>query len=282
MTEPAASDAGAPAHASTARRLGVVAIIIAIIASFVVVKAAARFGQTWDEPAHLAAGMQWFAQGRYDYDPQHPPLARVAIALGPRLFGATSHGQPTMWTEGNTILLDSGPYGRTLLLARLGVLPFFLLLLGVTWGWTRSLYGDAAAVVALLLVSTTPQLLAHAGFATNDLPLTATLLAALWTFTRWLERPDAARTIVFAIVGAATIATKFSSLPFFAVAAALIVCAWWAIPAPRDACAPRRIALGDLREPARMAVAAAVLVGVLVWAVYRFHTRLAFGGRLPL
>jgi len=282
LTEPVASDAGAPPHASTARRLGVVAILIAIIASLVVVKAAARFGQTWDEPAHLAAGMQWFAQGRYDYDPQHPPLARVAIALGPRLFGATSHGQPTMWTEGNTILLDSGPYARTLLLARLGVLPFFLLLLGVTWGWTRSLYGDAAAVVALLLVSTTPQLLAHAGFATNDLPLTATLLAALWTFTRWLERPDTARTIVFAVAGAATIATKFSSLPFFAVAAALIVCAWWAIPAPRDTGAPRRIALGDLREPARMAVAAAVLVGVLVWAVYRFHTRLALGGRLPL
>ena len=267
---------------SSARRLGVLALIIALVASLVVVKAAARFAQTWDEPAHLAAGMQWFAQGRYDYDPQHPPLARVAIALGPKLFGATSHGQPTMWTEGNAILLESGPYARTLLLARLGVLPFFLLLLGVTWGWTRSLYGDAAAVVALLLVATTPQLLAHAGFATNDLPLTATLLAALWTFTRWLERPDAGRTIVFALAGAATIATKFSSLPFFAVAAVLIVCAWWAIPAPRQSGAPRRIALGDLRDPARMAVAAAVLVGLLVWAVYRFHTRLAFGGRLPL
>ncbi|HEX6806390.1 MAG TPA: glycosyltransferase family 39 protein, partial [Gemmatimonadaceae bacterium] len=284
LTEPppGAPDAAAPAPMVSARRLGVVALIIAIVSSLVVVKAAARFGQTWDEPAHLAAGMQWFAQGRYDYDPQHPPLARLAIALGPKLFGATSHGQPTMWTEGNTILVDSGSYARTLLLARLGVLPFFLLLLGVTWGWTRSLYGDAAAVIALLLVSTTPQLLAHAGFATNDLPLTATLLAALWTFTRWLDRPDLRRTIVFAMAGAATIATKFSSLPFFAVAAALIVCAWWAIPAPRGGSAPRRIALGDLREPARMAVAAAVLVGFLVWAVYRFHTRLAFGSRMPL
>jgi len=282
LTEPAASDASAPAPTDSARRLGVVALVIAIVASFVVVKAAARFGQTWDEPAHLAAGMQWFAQGRYDYDPQHPPLARVAIALGPRLFGATSHGQPTMWTEGNTILLDSGPYTRTLLLARLGVLPFFLLLVGLTWGWTRSLYGDAAAVLAVLLVSTTPQLLAHAGFATNDLPLAATLLAALWTFSRWLERPDVGRTIVFAVAGAATIATKFSSLPFFAVAAALIVCAWWAIPAPREGSPPRRLALGDLREPARMALAAAAIVGLLLWAVYRFRTRLAFGGRLPL
>jgi len=286
VTEPAPAPAPAPAaakpRAPSARRFGAAALVIAIVASLVVVRAAARFGQTWDEPAHLAAGMQWLVHGRYDYDPQHPPLARIAIALGPRLAGATAHQQPTMWTEGNAILLGSGPYARTLLLARLGVLPFFLLLLGVTWGWTRSLFGDAAAVVAVLLVSTTPQILAHAGFATNDLPLTATLVAALWAFTRWLERPDARRTIVFAVAGAAAIATKFSSLPFFAVAALLIVCAWWAIPAPRADGARRRLSLGDLREPARLGAAAAVLVMVLVWAVYRFHTRMAWGGRLPL
>src|SRR6185312_10024192 len=269
-------------RSARSRQLGIVALIIMVIASLVVVRAASRFGQTWDEPAHIAAGMQWLTSGTYDYDPQHPPLARIAIALGPRLSGATAHGQPTMWSEGNTILVDSGSYAHTLFLARLGVLPSFLLLLGVTWGWTRSLYGDAAAVIATLLVSTTPQILAHAGFATNDLPLVATLVAALWTFTRWLDRPDARRTAVFAIAGAASIATKFSSLPFFAVAAVLIIAAWWAIPAERDGGEPRRMALGDLREPARMAVAAAVIVGLLVWAVYRFHTRMAWHGRIPL
>lgn len=277
------TDAGAlPSRATPARRLGTVALVIALIASLVVVRAASRFGQTWDEPAHLAAGMQWLVHGTYDYDPQHPPLARVAIALGPRLFGATAHGQPTMWTEGNTILVDSGPYARTLLLARLGVLPFFLLLLAVTWGWTRSLYGDAAAVLATLLVSTAPQILAHAGFAANDLPLTATLMAALWTFTRWLDRPSPGRTVLFAIAGALTIATKFSSLPFFAVAALLIIVAWWTIPSTRGDGTRRRVALGEIREPVRMAVAAAIIVGLLLWAVYRFHTRMALGGRLPL
>ena len=269
-------------RSARSHQLGIVALIIMVIASLVVVRAASRFGQTWDEPAHLAAGMQWIAHGTYDYDPQHPPLARIAIALGPHLAGATAHGQPTMWSEGNTILVDSGPYARTLLLARLGVLPFFLLLLGVTWGWTRSLYGDVAAVIATLLVCTTPQILAHAGFATNDLPLTATLMAALWTFTRWLERPDPGRTLIFAVAGAATIATKFSSLPFFAIAAVLIIAAWWAIPSPRAGGARRRLALGELREPLRMAVTAAVVVAILLWAVYRFHTRLALGGRLPV
>jgi hypothetical protein len=38
---------------------------------------------TNDEPLHIASGMQWLAEGRYTYEPKHPPLARVAAALGP-------------------------------------------------------------------------------------------------------------------------------------------------------------------------------------------------------
>ena len=41
------------------------------------------FNQTWDEPAHVAAGMEWLDRGRYTYEPLHPPLARVMVALGP-------------------------------------------------------------------------------------------------------------------------------------------------------------------------------------------------------
>ncbi|HEY7878265.1 MAG TPA: PQQ-binding-like beta-propeller repeat protein [Gemmatimonadaceae bacterium] len=258
-----------------------VALLIGIIAAVVVVRAAARFGQTWDEPAHLAAGMQWLVQGRYDYDPQHPPLARIAIAIGPRLEGATAHGQPTMWSEGNTILVNSPSYARTLALARLGVLPFFLLLLAIVWGWTRSLYGDRAATLGVLLVATTPQLLAHAGLATNDVPLTATLLAALWAFTLWLDEPSRTRTAVFAVAGAATIATKFSSLPYFAIAALFIVLARWTIGVRAGDGTRHRPRWAALGAYARPALAAAMIVGLLLWSVYRFHLRFAVGGRIP-
>jgi hypothetical protein len=43
---------------------------------------------TWDEPEHLAAGLELLDRGRYDYDTQHPPIARVLVALGPYLAGA--------------------------------------------------------------------------------------------------------------------------------------------------------------------------------------------------
>jgi PQQ-dependent dehydrogenase (methanol/ethanol family) len=279
-----------------------VALAIALAASAVVVRTAARYNQTFDEPAHLAAGIEWLEDGSYDYDPQHPPLARVAIALGPKLDGARSHHRATMWEEGNTILLQGSHYARTLRLARLGVLPFLLLLLGVVWAWTRWLYDERAAALAVLLTASIPQILAHSSLATTDLPLAATLCWALYAFARWLDRPTIAHSLLFGAAGGAAIVTKFSSLPFFALAAILIVAAV-AITERRRArqerarderaasddgglraAAPGETRRGIVRKYLdalapywRPALAAALVAGLVVWALYRFHLVLARG-----
>src|SRR5205807_845389 len=52
------------------------------------------YSNTWDEPEHLAAGVELLDRGRYEYDTEHPPLARVLLALGPYLAGAHSFGTP--------------------------------------------------------------------------------------------------------------------------------------------------------------------------------------------
>jgi len=36
---------------------------------------------TYDEPVHIACGMEWLQWGTYTCEPQHPPLARIAVAL---------------------------------------------------------------------------------------------------------------------------------------------------------------------------------------------------------
>src|SRR5579871_5342564 len=89
------------------------------------------FGHTWDEPEHLAAGMELVDKGKYEYDTEHPPLARAFLALGPYLAGSHSFGTPPPdgTQEGVDILYDGGHYDRTLALARLGALPFFAVLL---------------------------------------------------------------------------------------------------------------------------------------------------------
>ena len=123
------------------------AVAFGAAAMLVAARAATHFNQTYDEGAHIAAGTEWLGAGRYRYDPQHPPLARIAIALGPRLSGARAHHRRTVWEEGNAILVAGGRYVHTRTLARLGVLPFFALLLVVVWAWTRWLAGEGASAV---------------------------------------------------------------------------------------------------------------------------------------
>ncbi|HEY9479707.1 MAG TPA: glycosyltransferase family 39 protein, partial [Gemmatimonadaceae bacterium] len=275
--------------------------MIALLACAVVMRVSARYNQTFDEPAHLAAGIEWLREGSYHYDPQHPPLARVASALGPMLDGARSHHRRTMWEEGNSILVQGNHYTRTLRLARLGTLPFLLLLLGVVWAWTRWLYGERAGVLAVLLTASIPQILAHSALATTDLPLTATFCWALYTFVRWIERPTTRRTLLFGVAGGAAVVTKFSSLPFFALSALLIVLAVALIERRERRAArldrddgyhegERRPSAGSDRQAGivreyldalapywRPGLAAALVAGLVVWAMYRFHVVLARG-----
>ena len=52
------------------------------------------YSNTWDEPEHLAAGIELLDKGRYEYDTEHPPIVRAFMALGPYLAGARSFGTP--------------------------------------------------------------------------------------------------------------------------------------------------------------------------------------------
>src|SRR5579864_2157886 len=72
--------------------------------------------QAFDEPAHVAAGMEWLDRGTYIVDPLHPPLARVAIAaplyLAGLRFPGPASAQESYFQIGNGILYQSGHYWR--------------------------------------------------------------------------------------------------------------------------------------------------------------------------
>ena len=69
-----------------------IAIALTIIASVRIVATYRVFNHTFDEPIHVACGMEWLDKGAYTCEPQHPPLARVAAAAGAYLSGIRSQG----------------------------------------------------------------------------------------------------------------------------------------------------------------------------------------------
>jgi hypothetical protein len=202
------------------RGAAIAAVLVGLIASAAVAATWHIFGHTWDEPEHLAAGLALLDQGRYPYDLQHPPIARVAMALGPWLAGAHSQGKPPPdgRPEGVAILYGEGHYELYLTLARAGMLPFFWLLLAATWCWARDSGAvPGKALLAVACAATAPAVLGHAGLAALDLPAAATTLLALWLMARWLFTGRWGEALWFGLAAGVAVGTKLSAIPFLAV-----------------------------------------------------------------
>jgi hypothetical protein len=210
----------APIHL-TAGLSSYIAMLLIGMACALCISTYVHFAQTWDEPEHLAAGLQLLDKGIYSYDIQHPPLGRVAIALGPYLDGARSYGEPgpSGVQEGQDILYRTGKYDEYLRLARLGTLPFLIVLLGSTWLWARRYFGAPEAAVAVFLLCTTPPLLGHAALATLDVPGAALCTLGFYLLLRWYETPSFRWACAAALVSGLAIGTKLSGLPFIGLAA---------------------------------------------------------------
>lgn len=248
-----------------------ISLFLILFASVRIVATYSVFNHTSDEPNHIACGMEWLDKGRYTYETQHPPLARVASALGPFLLGvrsqasAVAHDTLGVPKEGLAILYFGHHYDLTLTAARLGILPFFWIACLVTFWWANRESGAAAAVIAVALFSFLPDVLAHAGLATTDMALTAFLGAAFVSSLWWIEKPTPRRAAFFGACTALAVLSKFSA-PIFLPAAwgfALIACF------ARQRFHVKSIVDGARRLWPTVGIALAVAF-LVIWAGYRF------------
>ena len=248
------------------------ALCLIAIAAVRIVSTYTAFADVGDEPAHLACGLEYLARHVYRYESQHPPLARAMAALGPYLDGARPVGEPNPEWEGDAILCHSGHPGRTLFLARLGVLPFFLLACFVVYFWARHHFGNLAAVLATGLFTLLPPVLAHAGLATTDMALTACLGAAFFSFVLWAEKPTLPRTLLLGAAAALAALSKFTALGFLPAAVALALVAYVAVERP----GLNKLA-ARARERAAPFALAVIAGALLIWAGYWFSFGLVPG-----
>lgn len=223
------------------------------------------FNHTFDEPAHIAAGIEWLDEGVYQYEHQHPPLTRVMMALGPYLAGARSNHLQDQSLEGTTILYGGGHYDLRLALARAGNLPFFGLAAWMTFLWGRRVLGPAGGVLSTLIFTMTPPVLAHAGLATTDMGVTATFAAAAYASARLVQSPNIVTSLLLGLALAAMIVSKFSALVFFPAALALAFAAWIYQARPQ----PISLLKGAQRCLPWLLLAAFASF-LAVWAMYRF------------
>jgi hypothetical protein len=243
------------------------AIALALLACLLAVSTWHVFNATWDEPEHLAAGLVLLEHGVYAYDDQHPPLARLAAAIGPHLAGAhLDKPWPIQGVAaGRQVLYHSGVSPDTVLaLARLGMLPFLLVLMLATWQWVRRWFDGGTATLAALFVLTTPVVLGHAAVAALDVPVSGLIILSLYLLLRWQEQPSPARAAGFGFAAGLATATKLSAVPFIGVCAVVLAVA-------RIACLKAAPRSWRWRERIGGLALAAVIIVVITVGLYGPH-----------
>jgi len=221
----------------TARRSFAALVAICALGCALCISTYRVFGNFWDEPEHIAAGLVLIDRGEYDYDNQHPPFARLLAAIGPYIVGTRIHGDPDPIgeTEGRDLLYNSpASYDEILTLARLGMIPFLLVLLVATWMWMRRYYGEGAAVAATLFLVSAPVILGHAALVAVDVPVTAMIMLSLYLLLRWFEAPTIAAGARLGIATGLAVASKMSAIPFIGIAALSLLALQLLMRRPKD------------------------------------------------
>ena len=255
----------------------IIAVLLVLIGTLRIASTFKVLSQAFDEPAHVACGMEWLDKGTYTLEPLHPPLARVASAIGPFLAGLRlppvaiiqdEQGRSyDIYGAGNNILYAGGHYRSNLALSRVGMLPFFSVAAFVVFFWARSLFGDWPATVAVYTFTTVPPVLAFAGLAYTDFPLACFVAAALFTFTRWLEIPSVRRSLVLGFFTGLAVLSKLTCLLFLPPCILVIIACRLSFDRQVDGPAAPRY---RLLVPLCLTL---LTVGFVIWGGYRFSVR---------
>ncbi|MGB9146593.1 MAG: glycosyltransferase family 39 protein, partial [Acidobacteriaceae bacterium] len=246
----------------------VVALLILQVAQFTYV--VHRESLTWDEGDHsFSAYMMWKTRD-YGLNPEHPPLVKLLAAvptLGKNLWTPPLQGRffkGEAYLDGRDWLArnDGGSQHLVFQMRMMtGILAVGLSL--VIFFAAREFFGIGAALLALVLASFDPNLLAHSALVTTDMGVTCFLLAAIYAFYRYAKKQGWWRLIVVAVAAGLLISSKHSGILFAPIVLVLIL--WEVAAASRGA---------RLRTALRFAGAFLfIVIGscIVLWAFFGFR-----------
>ena len=187
---------------------------------------------TFDEVGQVASGVAGFEYHNLNFDPDQPPFSREWQTLPLRVVHMTiPPNEPANAIDetgfGRELLYTMNSDGRHILwLARVQAILLSLLFALAVFGFTRDLFGNGAALIALALVSLCPNIIAHGRLATTDVAVSGWLLVTSWMLWRaWRKH----HLWYFAAAGAFGLAlsSKYTALFFAPPYALLILMAEW-------------------------------------------------------
>jgi hypothetical protein len=220
---------------------------------------------TFDEPLHIAAGLEEWRDGRFEQVSDHPPLGHLLPTL------PIAHGDWTITFYDPTKVFrvqSITPDPVTLANRTRPVNVMLGVLLGVLlWVTTRRFFSVVAANAATSLFAFSPSLIAHFSLVTTDGICTLMVFATAVQVLRWRSNPSRAQTILLGVVLGLLLLAKLSTPPIFCLTLVLIL-----------VLKPDRWDWSPRQWNWRAAVLATCTAMLVVWAGYFFHvSRLTIG-----
>ncbi len=193
---------------------GLLASII-VLSALMLCTSSRGMSPTVDETHYAGLGRYLAEKGDWSYKGAnlHPPLPYYMNSM--LLAGIDIPEE--VWQaphedERGRRLFRLGPGDRLLLLTRIPNMVLFLLLVVLVWVEGRRLFGDIGGAAAAFFIALEPNMLAHAGVATPDLPLTAAFFAAVVCFRRFCRGGGAPAVALAGVALGAALLTKYTAV----------------------------------------------------------------------
>jgi 4-amino-4-deoxy-L-arabinose transferase-like glycosyltransferase len=213
---------------------------------------------TYDEPVHIAEGLNAWRDGRFEQYNDHPPLARLWCTL-PLLDQRWQVEIERLPDAFRVTRIAPDPVALAWRARAMNVL-FGLVLAWSVWRAAERLFSRTAANFALALFAFSPSLIAHFSIAATDGAATLFIFATAWALVRWRRRPTWRRTVGLGLLLGLLLLAKFSTAPMFVLAFL------WMLPVGLD-----RVIQAPTRWNWGKTAAALLLALFVVWAGYFFH-----------
>ena len=258
----------------------VAAVLLLIFMGILAGGAALRESITFDETAHIGAGVSYLQKLDLRLNEEHPPLAKVLAAMPLVMRGTRADYSDVSWSVsrgffasymgewafGDRLLTRWNDPASTLAWARLSMLLLTLALGWVVFACARRLGGDWAGLLCLCVYVASPVFLAFGPLVHTDLAVALFSLLALWTFADLRQDPSRKNVLLFALCLAGALLSKFTAgILLVAFPMVALSTRWRAVPG-QPAAKPEARAWRKLRRRA-------TLKGIL-WAalfVYVFY-----------
>ncbi len=257
------------------------AVLLLALLALLADGAARRESATFDEIAHIGAGVSYLQQQDMRMNEEHPPLAKVLAAVPLVIRGVRadySHFSWTFsgsglfkqylgeWVFGHALIAQWNEPVATVFWARQPML-FLTLVLGIVLFLFASRLGDGwGGLLCLCAYATMPVILAFGPLVLTDIAITLFVVLTLWALAGMWRSPSRKAVLLFGLAFAGALLSKFSAgLLFFCFPAFLLSLRWRPVPEqPTD-----KAELRAWRRLRRRSLAKGCLCAALVvYAVY--------------